>query len=114
MGSIVDCNGKNACGDPNFTAAVCGKDSCGTLFCLLVRRGNVAKPGENPLSPGSNIEKPYLSWNHIIKHGYFCLPCCILDENVHPKMGVCSNMKTDEDICNQYENHGICGIEFDP
>ena len=38
MGSIVDCNGKNACGDPNFTAAVCTrKSSCGTyrVDCCL-------------------------------------------------------------------------------
>ena len=114
MGSIVDCNGKNACGDPNFTAAVCPTGtSCGTYF-MLMQRGLVAKPGENPPPYGSNIETPYVSYNLIRRRGWFCLPCCILDENVHPKMNVCSNMPTDEDICNQYDKHGICGITFDP
>ena len=118
-GSIVYCNGVNACGDERFVAGVCGKDSCGTLFCNFISRGNVVSPGQLPSNePGQKA--PFVSWIHIIKQGYWCMPCCILEENVdlgitvHPKMAVCSSMSTDEKICEQQNRHGRCGIEFDP
>ena len=114
-GTITDCNGKKACGDPNFTAAVCAKKACGTLFCLFLRRGNVANPGDMPDNAKAAVmETPYVSWNHIIKQGYWCMPCCILEDNAHAKMKVCSTMPTQEDICKQQNIHGRCGIEFDP
>ena len=63
---------------------------------------------------GRLIEAPFVSFNHIIKQGYWCMPCCILDENVHYKMKVCSEMESEEDIRNQNQKHGRCGIEFNP
>ena len=113
-GRIVNCNGKNACGDPNFTATVCSKESCGTFFCQFIRRGNLVEPGGKPVSAASDIEAPFVSWNHIIKRGYWCMPCCILRDNIHAKMKVCSDMPTQEKICQQQNIHGRCGIEFDP
>ena len=96
-----------------FVAAVCDKDSCGTVFCYFYRRGNVVSPGQLPsMEPGQKA--PFVSWNHIMKQGYWCLPCCILEGNVHPKMAVCSSLSTQEKICEQYNRHGLCGIEFDP
>jgi len=110
-GTITECNGKNACGDPNFMAAICAKESCGTLFCQFIRRGLVKKPGDQKIAV---IEAPFVSWNHIIKQGYWCMPCCILEDNVHIKMKTCSSLPTQEDICKQQKIHGRCGIEFDP
>ena len=63
---------------------------------------------------GWGIETPFASWNHIMKQGYWCMPCCILDENVHNKMKVCSEVRTRVDIRNQNQKHGRCGIEFNP
>ena len=117
VGEIVNCNGKNACGDPNFTAAVCSKKTCGTLFCLFLRRGNIPAPGKKPVDAGKStsvLEVPFVSWNHVIKTGYWCLPCCILTDNMHPKMQECSKLPTQEDICRQHQINGRCGIEFDP
>ena len=114
-GRITYCNGVNACGDPRFVASICAKSSCGRsfLFCQLLRRGNVESPGQLPSKePGKKA--PFVSWNHIIKQGFWCMPCCILDENVHPKMKVCSSMPKEEDICKQQDAHGRCGIDFDP
>ena len=110
-GTITECNGKNACGDPNLMAAICAKEACGTLFCQFLRRGNVKKPGDAKIAV---IEAPFVSWNHIIKQGYWCMPCCILEENVHAKMKTCSQMPHQDDICKQQNIHGRCGIEFDP
>jgi len=115
-GRIVNCDGKKACGDENFTAAVCSKESCGTLFCLFLRRPNMEDP-KKPAAQGSKatvIETPIVSWNHIIKAGYWCMPCCILDDQKHAKMKLCSEMPTQEDICKQQDIQGRCGIEFDP
>lgn len=118
VGKITNCNGKNACGDPNFTAAACSKESCGTLFCLFLRRGNIEAPGKNPKKPSSSagavVETPFVSWNHIIKQGYWCMPCCILEDNIHPKMSVCSSIPSQEAICKQHSKYGRCGIEFNP
>ena len=115
VGRITYCNGDNACGDANFVAAICGKERCGTLFCNLLRRGNVAAPGQLPVKSWNEPGKaPFASWNHVITRGYWCMPCCILDDNVHPKMKACSAMPTAEDICKQQDLHGRCGIEFDP
>ena len=113
-GRIVECNGDKACGNKMFMAAVCAKESCGTLFCMFVRRGNVKKPGDKPVGNASVIEAPFVSWNHIIKQGYWCMPCCILDTDVHAKMKTCSSMPNQADICKQQNIHGRCGIEFDP
>ena len=39
IGKITNCNGQNACGDPNFTAAICAKESCGIRsFNMFERR----------------------------------------------------------------------------
>ena len=113
-GSIVYCNGVNACGDEMFMAAVCDKTGmCGTNFCTFLRRGNVVSPGQLPSNePGQKA--PFVSWIHIIKQGYWCMPCCILEENVHAKMKTCSQMPHQDDICKQQNIHGRCGIEFDP
>ena len=98
-----------------FLAATCGKDACGTLFCNIFRRGFVESPGKPIARTESEVRKaPIASYLKITKQGYWCMPCCILDENVHPKMKVCSSLSTDEDICKQQEIHGRCGIEFHP
>ena len=119
FGKITNCNGKKACGDPNFTAAICSKDSCGTLFCMFLRRGHLPAEGQDPVKAGSGgsgavIEAPFVSWNHIIKQGYWCMPCCILEDNIHPKMSVCSSIPTYEEICKHHSKYGRCGIEFNP
>ena len=104
-GRITYCNGVNACGDPNFVASICGKSSCGTMFCQLIRRGNVESPGQLPSKePGKKA--PFVSWNHIIKEGFWCMACCILDENVHPKMKVWSSMERQDDIFKEQDAHG--------
>ena len=108
-GRITDCNGKNACGDPNLMAAICSKASCGTPLvdtCLNLHR-------ETSL-PYAVIETPHVSWNHALKRGFWCMPCCILEDNNHPKMKVCSEMPTQGDICKQNFIHGRCGIDFNP
>jgi len=117
VGKITNCNGEKACGEVTFTAAICSKESCGTLFCLFLRRGNLKAPGQSPVKAGSAgavIEAPFVSWNHIIKQGYWCMPCCILEDNIHAKMKVCSAMPTQEEICKQQKIHGRCGVEFQP
>ena len=99
-----------------FLAATCAKDGgCNTLFCQMVFRGFVESPGKPIVRTQSEIQKaPIASYLKITKLGYWCMPCCILDENVHPKMKACSSMPTKEDICKQQESHGRCGIEFHP
>ena len=99
---ITNCNGKNACGDPNFTAAVCFKPNnlVPNTICISGR--------------SCVVEAPFVSWNHIMKQGYWCMPCCILEDNIDSKMKVCSAMPLEEDIRNQYNRHGRCGIEFNP
>jgi len=114
-GTIINCNGDKACGDKGFMAATCSKGSCNTLFCQFLMRGYVKKPGEAPAKNAKSvIEAPFVSWNHVIKKGYWCMPCCILEDKVHAKMKVCSDMPTQEDICKQNNIHGRCGIEFNP
>lgn len=114
LGTITDCNGKNACGNPTMMAAVCAKEACGTLWCKFIRRGMVKKPGDTPDGNAAVVETPYVSWNHIIEQGYWCMPCCILEDNVHAKMQVCSAMPQQKDVCKQQRIHGRCGIEFNP
>ena len=95
---ITNCNAKNACGDLNFTAALCFKPR-----------------NDGPVNEAEHVmEAPIFSWNHIIKYGYWCMPCCILEDNIHPRMKVCSKMAREQDIVNQHYSHGRCGIEFDP
>ena len=60
------------------------------------------------------VEAPFVSWNPILKQGYWCMPCCILEENNHSKMRVCSELSSPRDIRDQYNRHGRCGIEFNP
>ena len=113
FGRIVYCNGVNACGNEMFLAATCEKSSCDNTFCTFIWRGNVVSPGQLPSNePGQRA--PFVSWIHVIRLGYWCMPCCILEENVHPKMAVCSSLSTREKFCEQQNRHGRCGIEFDP
>ena len=96
-----------------FLAEICAKGACGTLFCNIIQRGFVESPGKPIARTESEIQKATtISYLKITKVGYWCMPCCILDENVHPKMKVCSSMPTQEDICKQQESHGRCGITF--
>ena len=90
---ITNCDGNKACGDQNFMAAICTSG-----------RG----------SGGATIEAPFVSWNHILRQGYLCIPCCILDQNVHDKMKACAAMPLTLDVRNQNQKHGRCGIEFNP
>lgn len=85
-----------------FLAAICARESCGTLFCLLLRRYDQEL-----------LKRGIVSYNHVIKQGYWCMPCCILEESIHPKMALCSSMPAQEDICKQQKLYGRCGIEFD-
>ena len=62
----------------------------------------------------ATIETPFVSWNHILKRGYWCMPCCILEENNHSKMPVCSRIPSYEKVCKHNNIHGRCGIDFDP
>ena len=58
-----------------------------------------------------------VSWRgliHKIKQGYWCMPCCYVDENIHPKMKSCMSLPTPESICHQQNIHGRCGVEFNP
>ena len=107
--SITSCNGKNACGDPNFMAACCTKTSCSrsTSADSCTRTINFR-------DNGAVIEVPFVSWYHIIKQGYWCIPGCILDDFVHPKMALISDMPTFADMCKQNAIHGRCGIDFNP
>ena len=110
---MVYCDGEKACGNAMFVAAACGSNSCGTLFSNLIRRGLVESPGKPIARTQSERQRATtISYLKIIRKGYWCMPCCILDENVHPKMKVCSSLPTDEEICKQQESHGRCGIEF--
>ena len=96
-----------------FLAATCAKDGCNTLFCQMIFRGLVESPGKPLARSESEIRKATTkSYLKITKQGYWCMPCCILDENVHPKMKVCSSFSTQKDICKQQYIHGRCGIEF--
>ena len=89
---IKNCNGKNACGDPNFVAAVCYEAG----------------------GSGAVVEAPFVSWDYIMNKGYWCMPCCILEENNHSKMKTCSQIPTEELIRRHHNIHGRCGIEFHP
>ena len=98
LNGILNCNGTNACGDPILLAAVCSKAPC-------------------PSSPDSFnhvIESPFASWAYIIEEGYWCMPCCVLGDQVNQKMKICSDLPGQNDICEQASNHGRCGIEFNP
>ena len=110
IGSIVYCNGKNACGDPALLAATCVKTSCARpTIDSCTRTINFPE-----YKPESVIEAPYVSWNHVIKRGYWCMPVCILNENRHPKMALASSLPSHEDLCKQNAIHGRCGIDFNP
>ena len=87
---IKNCNGERACGDPNYMAAVCHKPNGGAL-----------------------IEAPFVAWNHILKR-YACMPCCILEDNKHSKMPLCSSIPSEKDVTSHSHKHGRCGIEFNP
>ena len=91
---ITNCNGDNACGNKMFMAAIC------------------FKPGST--GDTTVIETPFVSWNHLLRQGYLCIPCCILDQNVHYKMKACDAMPLTVDVRNQNQKHGRCGIEFNP
>jgi len=96
-----------------FLAATCGFDSCNTLFCQMILRGFVESPGKPLARTEYEIQKATtISYVKITKKGYWCMPCCILDENVHPKMKACSSLSSQQDICKQQERHGRCGVSF--
>ena len=115
IGSIVNCNGKNACGDPNFMAAVCANESCSRPSVhSCTRTINFRENRGANFKHVSVLEVPFASWNHIIKQGYWCIPGCILDGNVHPKMALISDMPSLDAMCKQYAIHGRCGIDFNP
>merc|ERR1712046_101049 len=63
-GGITDCNGKNACGNPMFMAAVCMEQSCPENF---QQYGSSTRRGA--IHNWSVVEAPFASWNHIIKQG---------------------------------------------
>ena len=79
----------------------------------MIFRGLVESPGKPLARTESEIQKATTkSYLKITKRGYWCMPCCILDENVHPKMKFCGSLSTDEAICKQQERHGRCGVTF--
>ena len=53
-------------------------------------------------------------WNHLMKQGYWCMPACLLEDNVHPKMILSNKMPDAQEMCKQYAIHGRCGIDFNP
>ena len=84
------------------------------LYSINIILGTELKIKGKPSTPFSAIEAHFVSLNHIIKQGYWCMPCCILETNVHSKMPVCSSMSSQPVLCKQYDMHGRCGIDFDP
>ena len=82
--------------------------------CILTTELRIKGHSPSGKSHVMTIETPFVTWNHVIKQGYWCMPCCILEDNIHPKMKVCSSIPTHGDICKQHHIHGRCGIEFDP
>ena len=91
--------------------AVCAKTVCVRPTSVDTCRTHEEYPETRPLAV---IEQPYNGWNHIIKQGYWCIPACILEDNIHPKMIVASKMPTAQEMCKQYAIHGRCGIDFNP
>ena len=114
----VYCNAKNACGDPNFLAMICSKDACGEIPHWTYSVGYAENVGDLPNRHGWDWDNtpPYRVYQMEIRltNLHSCYPCCILDENIHPKMKLCSEMPTSEQICQHHKQHGRCGIEFDP
>ena len=96
-------------------AAVCINTTCSAEASYGYRQGRYSN-GRNSGIPEKPfvVEVPFVSWNHIIQKGFWCMPCCILEEGVHAKMKACYQMPTKEDICKQNSLHGRCGVNFDP
>ena len=88
---ILQCNGANACGNPDYLAA----------SCYLADDGPVLE-----------TDLAHLEWR--IYDNYTCLPCCILGDNIHSRMKMCSSMASASYIINQQALHGRCGIDFNP
>ena len=88
---IMRCNGAAACSNPSYM----------TALCYLTDGGPI-------------VETTFEYWVSRIIDNYKCLPCCILGENIHPKMKQCSSMPSTSDIINQQTLHGRCGIDFNP
>ena len=97
-------------------AAVCDKRSCPrpTSADSCTRTKNFRENRRTNSMAGAVIVAPYVSWNHILKQGYWCIPVCILNENRYPKMALSSDMPTLGEICKQNDIHGRCGIDFYP
>ena len=110
--SILNCNGEKACGDKNFLVVVCAKRACDRPTSVDTCRAHEEYQSAKAL--GSLIEAPYVSWNHILKQGLWCMPVCILEDNIHPKMILASKIPTAQEMCKQYAIHGRCGIDFNP
>lgn len=63
---------------------------------------------------GAVVEAPFVSWDPLTKQGYWCMPCCILEDENHSKMKSCSEIPTEELVLRHHNTHGRCGIEFNP
>ena len=91
--------------------AVCAKSACVKPFSADTCRTHEEYRRSTPQAV---LEAPYVSWNHILKQGYWCMPACILEDQIHPKMNTNSALSTAQKICEQYAIHGRCGIDFHP
>ena len=88
---ILRCNGAVACNNPTYL----------TALCYLSKGGDI-------------VETTLEYWVSRLNDDYKCLPCCILGEDIHPKMKTCSSMPSASDIIKQQALHGRCGIDFNP
>ena len=93
---------------------VCAERACvrptSADTCRAYEKHQVARPG-------AVIE--FSGWNHdviynLMKKGYWCMPACILEGNIHPKMILSHKMPDAQEMCKQYAIHGRCGIDFNP
>ena len=63
---------------------------------------------------GAIVEAPFVSWDPLTKQGYWCMPCCILEDDNHSKMKSCSEIPTEQLVLRHHNIHGRCGIDFNP
>ena len=88
---IMRCNGTSACSNSDYL----------TALCYLADNGPILE-----------TDFANLAWR--IYANYTCLPCCILGDNIHSRMKICSSMASASDIIKQQASHGRCGIDFTP
>ena len=79
----------------------CNNPAYLTALCYLAEGGDI-------------VETTFEYWISRLNDDYKCLPCCILGEDIHPKMKACSSMPSASDIIKQQALHGRCGIDFNP